>query len=399
LSSALLESYAASQNLFPTEVFSRKAVYISSHRSAVKSISFLPSNVEFDKKNVGQFLERAATTEPNSDQFLSLSEDGQLLFWDLNFADAKGTKTTKIGDSDLKKFIWKSLFSVQTFRTEQHLLPAAILLEQRDPTTEATLATDEGELFRVNYNFKDISGEELLNKSEFAKKIVGSPQKLLLTSAQVNPMIPNLLLMSNEVSFSLFVNTCPHPLFTSAPTVGTRITCVRFSTNRPAVIYVGKDDGTIDAWDLLDHAGTPSQQHLVSAVGVSCIETSAQRTNVLAVGDKDGCLHLLQLPKSLCKPINGEEASMQRFVEKELRRIHYYQTKFVDVENEAKRNKEAENAADPSNSPDKPTKDEPKVFGGGKSEEDALEEGFNAFLEENMLKVAANSEIVETKDK
>lgn len=393
LSSAILESYAASQNLFPTEIFSRKAVFVASHRTAIKSISFLPTNLEIDKKNAGQVTERSPTALPNNEQFMTLSEDGQILFWDLNFVDAKGARAAKLGDPDLRKFVWKAVFSVQLFRTEQQLVRTHSFVEERGATTEVLVATDEAEFLRLNYNFKDFTSEELANKAEFAKRVLGSPSKLLLTAAQLSPLLAGLVLVANEVSFSLYYNGYQLPVFTSAPAVGTRITCARFSASRPGVIFVGREDGIVDAWDLLDHAGVSSQQHLVSAVGVSCIETSDKKSNILAVGDRDGCLHLLQLPKSLCRMSGGEEQAMQRFLEKELKRAQFYQMKFSEAENEQPNPVETEDAIDDSFPGDRQRGEETRIAqAGGKTEDDLLEDGFNAFLEENMLRVQSEEE-------
>jgi len=149
----------------------------------------------------------------------------------------------------------------------------------------------------------------------------------------------------------------------------------------------------VDAWDLLDQAGIPSQQHLVSAIGVSNLEISPEKPHLLAAGDRDGGLHLLQLPRSLVKPIIDEEQLMERFLNQELLRIEYYIGKFNEAENHT--NGQREEAMEETFG-ERFGREEGKPGVPGRSEEEVLEEGFDAFMEENMQKFRAVTESIST---
>ena len=93
------------------------------------------------------------------------------------------------------------------------------------------------------------------------------------------------------------------------------------------MIIVGREDGILDVWDLFDNLGTPSHQHLVSAIGIKALEMSSTKPKLLTVGDKDGCLHLLNLPTNLYTRNPNEKTYFLNFIEKEKQRVDYYKLK------------------------------------------------------------------------
>lgn len=64
---------------------------VNSHKNPVLCIKWLPSSIEFDRKYIYNLLTPTNTEVHN--QFLSISEDGQILFWDTRIGeklDARG---------------------------------------------------------------------------------------------------------------------------------------------------------------------------------------------------------------------------------------------------------------------------------------------------------------------
>jgi hypothetical protein len=105
---------------------------------------------------------------------------------------------------------------------------------------------------------------------------------------------------------------------------------------RPSIILIGKENGTLDVWDLFDNLGSPSHQHLVSAIGIKYLEMNKSSPKLLTVGDKDGCLHLLNLPNNLYTKNSNEKEYFLNFIEKEKKRVSYYHSKLTLL-NEEKR--------------------------------------------------------------
>ena len=102
------------------------------------------------------------------------------------------------------------------------------------------------------------------------------------------------------------------------------------------MIIVGREDGILDIWDLYDNLGTPSHQHLVSAIGIKAIETDHSKPKLLTVGDKDGCLHLLNFPSNLYTKAPNEKEYFIGFIEKEKQRVDYYKKKLKVLSQEKK---------------------------------------------------------------
>ena len=60
------------------------------------------------------------------------------------------------------------------------------------------------------------------------------------------------------------------PILSSAAS-SKRMTCGRWSPSRPAVFYIGKQDGSVDVWDLLDRTHEPSMNQNVTQASITNI--------------------------------------------------------------------------------------------------------------------------------
>lgn len=50
--------------------------------------------------------------------------------------------------------------------------------------------------------------------------------------------------------------------------------------------------------------------------------------NRIAIGDRDGCAHMLKLPNNLVYPISNEAAIIDDFFKKEKERVEYFKERF-----------------------------------------------------------------------
>lgn len=71
-------------------------------------------------------------------------------------------------------------------------------------------------------------------------------------------------------------------------------TCCQWSPTRPGVFCIGRSDGVVEVWDLLDKSHIPSTTQNVTATAISYIKfqqnLSRSGTQFIAVGDDDGIL-------------------------------------------------------------------------------------------------------------
>lgn len=79
------------------------------------------------------------------------------------------------------------------------------------------------------------------------------------------------------------------------------ITCGAFSPFRAGMVIIGRSDGYIDIWDFMDQTHKETMSHSVVACGISCIRFNQSKPNIIAVGDFDGMLHIIELPYNFYK--------------------------------------------------------------------------------------------------
>ena len=102
-----------------------------------------------------------------------------------------------------------------------------------------------------------------------------------------------------------------------------KITDVEWSPTRPGVFFISKQNGSIDIWDIIDRTHGPSISQSISNSAVtylaikniSCKETILYlfltiiilaKQQLLAAGDSNGTLHILEVPMALKQPVNQE---------------------------------------------------------------------------------------------
>lgn len=75
--------------------------------------------------------------------------------------------------------------------------------------------------------------------------------------------------------------------------------------NKP--IFAILQDGSIQVWDFLDRSNEPFMVVPASAAAVTCLEFWNQASpQLLGVGDAQGILHIMEIPRSLRRPLHKE---------------------------------------------------------------------------------------------
>jgi hypothetical protein len=87
------------------------------------------------------------------------------------------------------------------------------------------------------------------------------------------------------------------------------LTCGKWSPTRPGVFYIGRADGVIEVWDIIDKSHAASSTQNISPSAISSIQIHyypGGKGQFISAGDDDGTLHILETPKSLYKPGKNE---------------------------------------------------------------------------------------------
>eukprot|EP00742_Colponemidia_sp_Colp-10_P002537 GILJ01002711.1.p1 GENE.GILJ01002711.1~~GILJ01002711.1.p1 ORF type:complete len:864 (-),score=136.71 GILJ01002711.1:252-2471(-) len=306
-----------------------------SHKRPVSDLTWLPEKVEIDRK--GNMLQ---TADGFSNQFVSTSGDGQILYWDIRFV--KEHKR----DPDIH---WRPLFRFQLYRPDNgselggcHLcFPGHLVNSQFYCTTE------DSELLLVDWSARSMDEEK---KPENVLSLLDTDKTFRPTlSLQRSPFFSDILLTVHDWSFNIWKEGVDTPIFTSSYS-SAYLTSGRWSTTRPGVLFMARSDCHLDIWDLTDQSHKPSLTQSVTSNAITSMEfltgPSGGTQQLLAVGDNNGNLHILDIPKNLRRKLNNEENTMRLFFDREVKRVAYVKQRLVVREEERKKRSTDRNGDD-----------------------------------------------------
>uniref|UniRef100_A0A673TEL3 Dynein axonemal intermediate chain 3 n=1 Tax=Suricata suricatta TaxID=37032 RepID=A0A673TEL3_SURSU len=129
-----------------------------------------------------------------------------------------------------------------------------------------------------------------------------------------------------------------------------RYTAGHWSLTRPGVFYIGREDGYIDIWDLLEKTHEPSQSQNICITMITCIKpwTFSAKQQFIAIADYYGTLHILEIPWTLSHPSANEVSGTSHYFEREVKYLEYVEQrkkireqekKEMDLELEKKKSK------------------------------------------------------------
>ncbi|XP_023417057.1 dynein axonemal intermediate chain 3 isoform X2 [Cavia porcellus] len=117
-----------------------------------------------------------------------------------------------------------------------------------------------------------------------------------------------------------------------------RYTAGHWSLTRPGVFYIGREDGYIDVWDLLEKTHEPAQSQNICITMITYIEpwTFSAKQQFIAIADYYGTLHILEIPWTLSHPSTNEVSSVNYYFEREVKHLEYVEQRRSIREQEKK---------------------------------------------------------------
>ncbi|XP_070261594.1 dynein axonemal intermediate chain 3 [Myotis yumanensis] len=139
----------------------------------------------------------------------------------------------------------------------------------------------------------------------------------------------NLAIWKEGLLFGPLLQSCCAPK---------RYTSGHWSLTRPGVFYIGREDGYIDIWDLLEKTHEPAQSQNICITMITCIKPWAftAKQQFIAVGDYYGTLHILEIPWTLSHPSTNEASSINHYFEREVKHLEYMEQRKKIREQERK---------------------------------------------------------------
>ncbi|NXS54230.1 WDR63 protein, partial [Brachypteracias leptosomus] len=320
-----------------------------SHKKTLTDIHWLPDY--FEDSRMGATLENR---DENCMQLVTCSPDCSILFWDI--PDTKLPQQLlyeKIKVKDIPHDVpdtsknldlcWKPLIKINLCESDisTKYSPIRIILKDLHyhyKTSEKVRTPNMLQLFTKDSPYTEIStsnkklkvlgsistdffvgtedGEIVYSdwKVEIDSESEKSPtQKYTICAETINtlqksPFFKDIILSIGGQNFAIWKEGVTNgPILQSSCSTG-RNTAGHWSLTRPGVFFIGRDNGSIDIWDLLKKTYEPSHLQNVSKSAISFISPwiASPTQHFLAVSDDHGVLHILEIGQTLSYPLRSE---------------------------------------------------------------------------------------------
>ncbi|XP_047641385.1 dynein axonemal intermediate chain 3 isoform X5 [Phacochoerus africanus] len=262
------------------------------HRKVITDIHWLPDTFEINR--LGSVFENRSGI---SCQLVTCSADCTICFWDIRPQKALSSQPP----AEKKK--------------EESIeipfdLPSTFLHLDLSWKPLSKIRLSKGETTLDHCPTKLSLGEDnLLYKAQ--DKILA--QSKAVKAGEMNPYqnleggLANHLKPIDDFCTKFFVGTETGPLLQSS-CAPKRYTSGHWSLTRPGLFYVGREDGSIDIWDLLEKTHEPAQSQNICITAITCVKPWAfsAKQQLIAIADYYGTLHILEIPWTLSHPSSNE---------------------------------------------------------------------------------------------
>uniref|UniRef100_T1J6R4 WD repeat-containing protein 63 n=1 Tax=Strigamia maritima TaxID=126957 RepID=T1J6R4_STRMM len=326
-----------------------------SHKASVECIQWLPDHFEIDAKGVALVSKTGFCC-----QILSSGLDSTLQVWDIR-PDKQTPMEPKIKAREREvslvvpltfqflESVWRPIYSYEIpglSKTEKLLcirfsmkeaqyhratsqpfdLQTVNAMETASEISKAKtrlyMGTIDGKVGTIDFtnekDVKDMDGKVPFRPSTFINPLHGGP----VISVDRSPFFRNVILTVGMWRFAIWKEEQMGEPLLRLRSPAKRLTAGKWSLVRPAVFFIGKEDGTLDVWDLQEQSHEPVINHTVSAAPISSISLHPRPQNfkdyMLAAADNLGTLHLLILPLYLLNTTRDEMSSMEEYFASEV---------------------------------------------------------------------------------
>ncbi|XP_054334101.1 dynein axonemal intermediate chain 3 isoform X1 [Pongo pygmaeus] len=205
-----------------------------------------------------------------------------------------------------------------------------------DFCTKFFVGTEEGEVIYTDWKMeKDPETGRLMSKKPVSHHTVHDGT---VHTIQRSPFYNDIILTVGGWNVAIWkegVMTGPLLQSCCAPK---RYTSGHWSLTRPGVFYIGREDGYIDIWDLLEKTHEPAQSQNICITMITYIKPwiFSSKQQFIAIADYYGTLHILEIPWTLSRPSTNEMASVNHYFEREVKHLEYVEQRKKIREQEKK---------------------------------------------------------------
>ncbi|NXT21528.1 WDR63 protein, partial [Syrrhaptes paradoxus] len=169
-------------------------------------------------------------------------------------------------------------------------------------STDFFVGTEDGEIVYSDWKM-EIDGD---SAKPHAQKYTFHTETI--NTLQRSQFFKDIILSIGGQNFAIWKEEVTSgPILQSRCSAG-RYTAGHWSLTRPGVLFIGRDDGNIDIWDLLKKTHEPSHFQNISKSMISFISPwiASSKQHFLAISDAFGVLHVLEICQTLSDPLRNE---------------------------------------------------------------------------------------------
>ncbi|XP_059922837.1 dynein axonemal intermediate chain 3 isoform X1 [Gadus macrocephalus] len=208
-----------------------------------------------------------------------------------------------------------------------------------DFNTKFYVGTEDGELIHTDWKLeKDNDSGRLFSCKPLTYVIAHDG---LINTVQRSPFFKDIILTVGGWTFALWKDGVMEGALMQSPCSETKYTVGYWSLTRPAVLFIGRADGSMEVWDLLEKSHEPSEVQNITIDSITCIKPFFSKLHFLALSDDLGTLHVVQIPWTLYNPSSNEKLKIGKYLEKEVERLLYFM-KRREMRGQEKNSMEAE---------------------------------------------------------
>ncbi|XP_071033269.1 dynein axonemal intermediate chain 3 isoform X2 [Parasteatoda tepidariorum] len=336
----------------------------SVHVYGITHLEWIPSHFEVSFKGVTQKLSTNTCF-----QIVSCSLNGLIQFWDLRLGFPYKANVSLPKKYSLLDGIWEPFHSMQLMSPdgkEEKSLTCFSLRENTEKDFEENIQEEENSdllghetVAQNNDIYADfyggcadgaiLSGTFKLFKDEAGKYVAKvpeyyqSPHCNSVSVIKSSPFIKDIFLSAGGKTVALW----KHGIKTKPIFMCERLsnaTSGEWSPTKPALLFIGFENGSIEMWDLSQNIYEPIAIHFISTSSINClaIQQMTGMEYLVAAGDSVGVVHTMSLPPSFWQPLENELLNVKDFIEKETTRINEMETVALDGKVSRENKKELE---------------------------------------------------------
>ncbi|XP_030628081.1 dynein axonemal intermediate chain 3 [Chanos chanos] len=226
-------------------------------------------------------------------------------------------------------------YSLIRLPSAKHLKPL------EDISTKFYIGTEDGELVYTDWRMEEESDSGCLHSVKTSQSFVVHDSQV--NTVQRSPFFTDIILTVGGWTFAVWRESIMIDPVIISPCSQERYTAGHWSLTKPGLLFVGREDGDIEVWDLLEKTHEPSKTWNITTSPITCIKPwiVSGKQHLLAVTDQLGHVQILEIPWICRNPSPNEKLRVSELLEKEVERLIYFERR-KEMRSKEKEEREAE---------------------------------------------------------